>query len=1011
MEGGATNDPSLGDHERRIQAPIQAPLAEWNESFISSSSLYSSTDDDYDDASFVNYDSPDERIGRVTTASSPGGATALVRHSLRIVPNNNEDGVAHDGHPAVEVHDVWEEDDDDDFDDSPPMFPGVEPTHHARATFAQRIAQPIVQLSCSSTATADTTRSTTHSSRNSDRKHTSTRKSSRQRCPQSATTTPLRLWYVEPTSSPRLVSRPCDLWAVEQGHAAIVCPPSTARVPKATTTTRTPQRRRQNHNGRAQSSSTTTTTTTRRRTKTTASGTTNHHTEVMGWLGRAWRRLLQWIVRRGLDHVNRLRLSRILQNNLHFLTAYEAYLLASVLDALDKMQETLPQRDHSDHPSTVTDDEIWSRAFANRNVSRLLVQAVASRYDFLYHWPTAVMRNRLFDLVSQIPILGGPFTFPATENFPSTRNHALASIVRLALGPGHWLTRTVTGGRQGLVTDDPEHPAQNLAAESNGFESANRNQYGTHFGRVHTNQFRLAHRLPTDESLVRTFITTPIATLTNNGVVHTLRQLAKHWKNMLVDQEFGNFAHQRMEQLDPFETLRIHVPAVLLTLSSLRGRNIWDAQVLGPFMQQLTNLDAEESIETAQTLVQQLQRRDMVNPVCGGIPTVVQPYVEWLQMIELALERIAQEATAVYALVASVELGIRLGYDIMTQVCWTVPSNAQLIQSIQNHIMDMKVLESTKATSKRQTVLDRRISSALERTTPRDKRTLIELLHKDLAHTKPAQLLLARVKTLLQREIRRDAMNQALIGLSKGDFVATFGVDDWYWLESKKRSELHVYCGANKNGAHEFRHVVSGSMRLVSRSRHCRWRARAYLPLAEAICRAQKALMTIELEHGKRFSLNAFMEFRSLRVALRRLVVVGQMACEVLDNARLHILGEIQRLGRRHSKIAPQNIIVIGGGPAGMMAFLHCTENCLASGGVMKLFEARDSFAKGGSTYERAQIVRLDARWIATMRYHLGTGFEDVWIPASGETDAQLGNALYVYILSVCVPNDTSPPV
>jgi hypothetical protein len=60
----------------------------------------------------------------------------------------------------------------------------------------------------------------------------------------------------------------------------------------------------------------------------------------------------------------------------------------------------------------------------------------------------------------------------------------------------------------------------------------------------------------------------------------------------------------------------------------------------------------------------------------------------------------------------------------------------------------------------------------------------------------------------------------------------------------------------------------------------------------------------------------------------------------------------------------------------------------------MKLYESRDAFEKGGSAFERAQIVRLDARWIAMLRYHLGTGFEDVFIPASGETDAQLGNTL-----------------
>jgi ABC-type ATPase involved in cell division len=60
----------------------------------------------------------------------------------------------------------------------------------------------------------------------------------------------------------------------------------------------------------------------------------------------------------------------------------------------------------------------------------------------------------------------------------------------------------------------------------------------------------------------------------------------------------------------------------------------------------------------------------------------------------------------------------------------------------------------------------------------------------------------------------------------------------------------------------------------------------------------------------------------------------------------------------------------------------------------MKLQEARDAFAKGVSTFERAQIVRLDARWIAMLRYHLGNIFEDVYIPASGETDAQWGNTL-----------------
>jgi hypothetical protein len=281
-------------------------------------------------------------------------------------------------------------------------------------------------------------------------------------------------------------------------------------------------------------------------------------------------------------------------------------------------------------------------------------------------------------------------------------------------------------------------------------------------------------------------------------------------------------------------------------------------------------------------------------------------------------------------------------------------------------------------------------------------------------------------------------------------------IDDWYWLESKKHCELYVYCGTviattgsksstrntrdtcagSSNSTrtkyddsieYQFRHVASGSMKSVTMKRHHtefhHLKVRRYIPVAEAISRAQKVLMMVELEYGKKFSYNALMEFHHLRVPLQRLLVVGQMACEALDNARLNILSEVQRIGdRSHVKssisttgetgsgthhpysihnIEPQNIIVVGGGPGGMMVCLHCTENCLASGGVMKLYEARDSFAKGGSTYERAQIVRLDARWIATMRYHLGTGFEDVFIPASGETDAQLGNTLYVVFFSM----------
>ena len=42
--------------------------------------------------------------------------------------------------------------------------------------------------------------------------------------------------------------------------------------------------------------------------------------------------------------------------------------------------------------------------------------------------------------------------------------------------------------------------------------------------------------------------------MTNNGAEHALRQVGRHLRNML-NQPDGNFAHQLMEQMNPFEFL------------------------------------------------------------------------------------------------------------------------------------------------------------------------------------------------------------------------------------------------------------------------------------------------------------------------------------------------------------------------------------------------------------------------------------------------------------------------
>lgn len=70
-------------------------------------------------------------------------------------------------------------------------------------------------------------------------------------------------------------------------------------------------------------------------------------------------------------------------------------------------------------------------------------------------------------------------------------------------------------------------------------------------------------------------------------------------------------------------------------------------------------------------------------------------------------------------------------------------------------------------------------------------------------------------------------------------------------------------------------------------------------------------------------------------------------------------------------------------GPTGLLGAIHCLQNVILSGGEVKVYEGRDAFDQDGSSFERAQIVRLDSRQISMLRYHLGTGYEDVYIPVS----------------------------
>lgn len=760
----------------------------------------------------------------------------------------------------------------------------------------------------------------------------------------------------------------------------------------------------------------------------------------IGPLGSAWRTILKKLILLRNDKVNSLMYSRGLQLELPYLTGYESHILRLVIKAFDECSNCLDTCNDSDMEERTERclEIVLCRALKNRNVSRILVVNMA-RFDLLWHWDFQHQRNRALDIWNGVPFVGFG-GLPATENFPDTASHSINSIGRVILGQGYWWTRIITN-REGLLVDDKNASAQNLAAETNGFEAAHRNQFGTYFGRKHVNQFRIEHRLTTDESIVRTFFATPASTLVNNGVEHVLRAVAKHWDNILY-QPSGNFAHQRMEQIDPIETLRFHLPLVLTHLVGLRGLNKWDAQVLAPFVRKLQRIEPMDDLEPLRSIIREC-KDDIVHNACGGIPSREQPFLDWLNAISSATLVFEEEANEVEALVSSVEVGLNLGTEITNRVDWSIPSPEVIEEEIKKCVLGIH--DHKEGITCLLIVRALNYGRALDLLAPRDKRTLASLIEDGMVDTQPGKLLLARALTILGREIRRDRMSDMLQALSKGENIASEGsLEERLSIGSLYRIPVYggvplvcKYVGRAKETdddqrAFRFVDILSGQDRIVVEGTD---RVFKYIPVAEAIVRAQKAFMTIETRHGKKFSYNAFMEVKRLRSRLRDLCSLSCIQCSALDEARLNVLKSIQDasitqvsvddlvdgmtyykyenrryipfepenvaeidkkdLGRKLIvRVPPQHISIVGGGPTGLLTALHNCENSVASGGIITLNEARDAFDKGASAFERAQIVRLDARWICMLRFHLGTLYEDTWIPASGETDAHLGNTL-----------------
>ena len=255
-----------------------------------------------------------------------------------------------------------------------------------------------------------------------------------------------------------------------------------------------------------------------------------------------------------------------------------------------------------------------------------------------------------------------------------------------------------------------------------------------------------------------------------------------------------------------------------------------------------------------QQLVEQLKNR-IVPTVCAGIPARAEPFDQWLTAISDAFKKLSSEAEAVNVFVSSVETGTRLGYQLLKLVNWNVPSENRIKDAVLKHLQG---LDEYSPDLPRVTII-----SALQKLASKDGRTLKELVVQGLHHIRAAQLLLGRTTTLLVRELRRKALDERIRELSMGQPIAADDLvrNHWYWVDSG--DELIVKMFTRRSSDNNMLKFVDVDTNYASMHEAGSIRFLRYIPVAEAISRAQKAFMTIELDYCKRFSLNTFMEFGS----------------------------------------------------------------------------------------------------------------------------------------------------
>jgi|GEM_PF-6950303 len=703
------------------------------------------------------------------------------------------------------------------------------------------------------------------------------------------------------------------------------------------------------------------------------------------------------------DEVNGLGIRGDLQRFIPFLQPNEAVLLTDFIEKFDRLID--PKAQASTKASAQFEVALQNLA-ANYNASRVLIKSMLN-FDFIYHDHTKLNFNEIHDLLNILT--------PNENNFNAAAN-AINQHVKGAfniVGSGNTIIgRLLAANREGLISDG-NNTAQNLQT-ANGAPVAAINQNGLAQGRNHNDRVRKELRVPIGELITRSFVADPIVALNNEGIEHTLSIMADHWHNTL---ERGSFSHQRMEQLDPIDVLRRQLPATILALASNRGPNTIDKTMVSAYVKKLQrfSLNANtNSIGTTQQLIKDL-KNNLVPQLCAGLGQRAKILHTWLDNIAATLPLLLTQTEQIKARLQTQESGITAGRAILNQLPFIdTPKSADFHKFLLGQTDTLDLGNKGQDTQ----ICFERAKSKL---TPQDKTTYESLreeakTNKSIKNSRVLRHRVVMLEQMMRREYDHCFVDNQLLKQSCGEQIKTYATapvgetcilmrKDQQGRDTLKR--MLIQNSAQEQGQTTLTLAALNHVGLPNEVSEAILLGQVDQKvftdnaLEQDIIAAQKLFMDIEVDYGDRFSLNAFMDQDQLRQSLLSLCLVAQLQSNNLDQAKLLQLVDIQNQAQAlnftdaagpSQSAADRSAVILGGGPTGLLTALLANPEYLKANGKVTLYERRDIDNPNKEPFERSQIVRLDPRWIASLRYLTGTAFEDTFIPLAGHTQSFLAN-------------------